>query len=158
MKIPLYQIDAFASHVFSGNPAAVCPLHSWPDDTLLQSIASENNLSETAYLVSEGEGYRIRWFTPAAEVDLCGHATLASACVIFTILGYAGERILFQSRSGELSVRRTGELFELNFPAQPASPCDTPSVMIEGLGKNRQKFSKRTITSRFSLPRMILSG
>lgn len=135
MKIPLYQIDAFTGRVFSGNPAAVCPLGSWPDHDLLQSIAMENNLSETAFFVPEGEGYRIRWFTPASEVDLCGHATLASAFVLFTLLGYSGERVLFQSRSGALTVKRAGGRFELDFPAQPGSPCDIPPDMIAGLGK-----------------------
>ena len=83
MKIPLYQIDAFSSRIFSGNPAAVCPLEEWLEDSLLQQIAHENNLSETAFFVTEGGGYHIRWFTPVAEVDLCGHATLATAFVIF---------------------------------------------------------------------------
>lgn len=135
MKITLYQIDAFASRVFAGNPAAVCPLESWPEDSLLQSIARENNLSETAFFVPEGAGYHLRWFTPAAEVDLCGHATLASAFVLFGQLGYSGERIHFRSRSGALSVRRDGELLEMDFPAQPPVPCAAPGDLEVGLGR-----------------------
>lgn len=135
MKIPLYQIDAFTGRVFAGNPAAVCPLDSWCDDALLQSIAMENNLSETAFFVAEGEGYRIRWFTPASEVDLCGHATLASAHVLFFLLGCSGDRIRFQSRSGELNVRRAGGLLELDFPSQVPVPCEVPDNLTEGLGR-----------------------
>lgn len=116
MKIPLYQIDAFTERVFSGNPAAVCPLESWLNDKMLQSIAAENNLAETAFFVRDDEGFRIRWFTPKAEVDLCGHATLASAFVIFTFMNYEGDRISFQSRSGILTVTKDGEWFILNFP------------------------------------------
>ena len=107
MEIPLYQIDAFASELFAGNPAAVCPLDEWLSDELMQSIAAENNLSETAFFVPEdADSYRIRWFTPASEVDLCGHATLASAYVLFHLRGYAGDRIVFHSRSGILAVSR----------------------------------------------------
>ncbi|MHB9027507.1 MAG: PhzF family phenazine biosynthesis protein [Candidatus Latescibacterota bacterium] len=135
MKLPLFQIDAFASRVFAGNPAAVCPLESWPEDSLLQSIAMENNLSETAYFAPEGDGYRLRWFTPVAEVDLCGHATLASAFALFSILGFPGDRISFQSRSGELKVER-GEkgLLKMDFPAQPPAPCNAPDALIAALG------------------------
>lgn len=102
----LYQVDAFADQVFAGNPAAVIPLQSWPDDQLMQSIANENNLAETAFIVPEGNDFRIRWFTPAVEVDLCGHATLAAAFVMFNHLGYDRETIRFQSRSGWLSVEK----------------------------------------------------
>ena len=102
MKIPIYQIDAFTSRVFSGNPAAVCPLEQWLDDSVLQAIAQENNLSETAFFVPEKDGYRIRWFTPVAEVDLCGHATLATAFLIFCSDTLRNE-ITFFSKSGKLS-------------------------------------------------------
>ena len=103
MRIPIYQIDAFSDRVFAGNPAAVCPLDTWPDDDLLQAVATENSLSETAFLVSEGAGYRIRWFTPVAEGELCGHATMAAAYVVFEFLDPAADRVSFESRSDELA-------------------------------------------------------
>ncbi|KPV47710.1 isomerase, partial [Kouleothrix aurantiaca] len=102
--IPMYQIDAFTDRVFAGNPAAVCPLVEWLDDATMQAIAAENNLAETAFFVREGGDYRIRWFTPVLEVDLCGHATLASAFVLFTELEPARSSVTFQSRSGGLTV------------------------------------------------------
>lgn len=121
MQIPLYQIDAFTDHVFGGNPAAVCPLESWLPDATLQGIALENNLSETAFLVpGNGEAdYHLRWFTPAREIDLCGHATLASAAVIFRDLRPDLDTVVFGSMSGPLVVRRDGKLIELDFPARP---------------------------------------
>jgi len=134
MKLPIYQIDAFASRPFEGNPAAVCPLDAWLPDALMQAIAAENNLSETAFFVPEEEGFRIRWFTPTTEVDLCGHATLASAHVLFHALGYERETIRFQSRSGPLTVARDGELLVLDFPAQPPVPCDTPAEIEAAFG------------------------
>lgn len=124
LRLPLYQVDAFARGPFTGNPAAVCPLDAWLPDDLLQSIALENNLSETAYLVPEGQGYHLRWFTPRAEVDLCGHATLASAYVVFRHLRPNLARIEFRSMAGPLAVERSGDLLELDFPARPASPLD----------------------------------
>jgi predicted PhzF superfamily epimerase YddE/YHI9 len=134
MKLRLYQVDAFAARPFEGNPAAVVPLEEWLPDGLMQSIALENNLSETAFFVPEGDGYAIRWFTPAAEVDLCGHATLASAWVLFERLGFKGKRVSFSSRSGELNVGRKGDLLVLDFPAQPARPCPIPVGLVEALG------------------------
>ena len=134
MKIPLYQIDAFTSRVFAGNPAAVCPLEGWLDDALMQAIATENNLSETAFFVPLDQGYHIRWFTPAAEVDLCGHATLASAYTVFTHIDTSRNDVTFASRSGPLTVAKQGELLAMNFPAQPPSPCDLPGLLIEALG------------------------
>ncbi len=116
MKISLYQVDAFTDKVFSGNPAAVCPLEHWLDDSVLQNIAAENNLAETAFYVQTNGGFHIRWFTPRAEVDLCGHATLATAHVIFNLLEYKGSTISFQSRSGILNVSKFGEWLTLNFP------------------------------------------
>ena len=104
MEIILYQIDAFASKLFEGNPAAVCPLDEWLPDEIMQSIATENNLSETAFYVQKDSGFHIRWFTPASEVDLCGHATLATAYVLFNILGYEKDKIEFDSKSGILTV------------------------------------------------------
>jgi PhzF family phenazine biosynthesis protein len=134
MKIPLYQIDAFTSHVFHGNPAAVCPLAEWLDDSVMQAIAQENNLSETAFFVKEGEDYRIRWFTPVAEVDLCGHATLASGFVIFNYLDPTINEVTFRSRSGPLSVRRKEGLLSMDFPSQPPRSCSPPRELLDGLG------------------------
>jgi len=134
MKIKQYQVDAFASRVFEGNPAAVCPLDAWLPDELMQAIAEENNLSETAFFVPEGNAFRLRWFTPVAEVDLCGHATLASAHVILNILGHASERVEFETHSGRLTVARDGEMLAMDFPAQPPQPCETPRELVVGLG------------------------
>lgn len=141
MKLRLFQVDAFAEKVFEGNPAAVVPLSEWPDDSLLLAIASENNLSETAFFVAEGSGYRLRWFTPEAEVDLCGHATLATAHVLFEHLGHVGDEVVFESRSGELIVRRCEAGLELDFPAAASREIGIPSDMAEALGaKPRQAF------------------
>ncbi len=135
MKVPIYQIDAFASKVFSGNPAAVCMLEAWPDDATLQAIADENNLSETAFLVGDGDGYGLRWFTPVTEVALCGHATLASAHVLFNCLGWPKNCIRFMTRwSGELAVAKRGDLLEMDFPARPAHGAATPAGLAEALG------------------------
>ncbi|GAB4193109.1 MAG: PhzF family phenazine biosynthesis protein [Roseiflexaceae bacterium] len=134
MDITLYQIDAFTDRVFGGNPAAICPLDAWLDDALLQRIAAENNLSETAFFVHEGDGFRLRWFTPAIEVDLCGHATLASAFVIFSELGYAADTIRFHSHSGLLTVRREGGLLVMDFPSRPPEPAEVDPNVLPGLG------------------------
>ncbi|GLH71945.1 putative isomerase [Geothrix limicola] len=123
MRLPLYQIDAFASRPFEGNPAAVMPLEAWLPDALMQRIASENNLSETAFLVKEADQWRIRWFTTVAEVDLCGHATLASAWLILNELEPASSRVAFQSQSGPLFVDRVGEELVLDFPSRPGRPA-----------------------------------
>lgn len=135
MKIPIYQIDAFSNRVFAGNPAAVCPLEEWLGDSLLQAIAQENNLSETAFFVPEGSGYHIRWFTPVAEVDLCGHATLATAFVIFNYLDTSSSSITFSSRSGKLTVVRSNEMISMDFPAQPPVSCEPPRELLDGLKK-----------------------
>jgi PhzF family phenazine biosynthesis protein len=135
MKLPIYQIDAFASEPFGGNPAAVVPLDRWLPDARMQAIAQENNLSETAFFVAEKGAYRIRWFTPLEEVDLCGHATLAAAFVLFTELGYRGDMIRFLSRSGDLKVTGDGQLLTLDFPSQPPLPCAAPGILVEGLGR-----------------------
>ena len=134
-RVPIYQIDAFSNRVFSGNPAAVCPLDTWLEDSLMQAIARENNLSETAFLVSEKTGYHIRWFTPMAEVDLCGHGTLATAFVLFEILGVPGDRILFNSRSGRLAVEKNGDLLAMDFPSQPPIPCAGPDILKDAFHK-----------------------
>jgi len=135
MKIRQYQVDAFARRVFEGNPAAVCPLDCWLEDNVLQAIAQENNLSETAFFVPTDKGFHLRWFTPVTEVDLCGHATLASAHVIFNILGYPERSVSFDTRSGALTVDRNGELLDMNFPAAPPEQCDTPGRLIDALGQ-----------------------
>ena len=135
MKIRQYQVDAFAARAFEGNPAAVCPLDGWLDDTLLQAIAEENNLSETTFFVPSPSGFALRWFTPVKEVDLCGHATLASAHIIFEKLGYEQPLIRFATRSGELRVRRKGALLEMDFPACPPTRCEPPGLLAEGLGQ-----------------------
>ena len=135
MKIPLYQIDAFSNHIFSGNPAAVCPLKEWLEDSLLQAIAQENNLSETAFFVPEGNGYHIRWFTPVAEVDLCGHATLASAFVIFNYFETSSGHVSFNSKSGSLTVVKEDELLSMDFPSQPPVLCEAPKELLDAIGK-----------------------
>jgi len=134
MKIPLYQIDSFTGSVFRGNPAAVCPLEDWLDDSLMQAIAQENNLSETAFFVKEGPEYRIRWFTPVDEVDLCGHATLASGFVILNYLDPTISEITFHSISGPLRVARKEELLSMNFPSQLPRLCSPPRALLDGLG------------------------
>jgi PhzF family phenazine biosynthesis protein len=135
MKIPIVQVDAFTSEVFRGNPAAICPLERWLDDRTLQSIAAENNLSETAYLVGGNGRYEIRWMTPTAEVDLCGHATLASAFVLFGGAEKGRDEVVFRSKSGELKVRRDGDLLTLDFPARPPQPMTASEDLLEGLGR-----------------------
>lgn len=134
MNLPIYQVDAFASKVFEGNPAAVCPLDEWLPDELLQKIAEENNLSETAFFVASAEGIKLRWFTPKAEVDLCGHATLAAAHVLFQHLAYPGAEIKFQTISGELIVGKTDTGYAMDFPASKLTPIDPPADLLQGLG------------------------
>jgi len=133
MNIPIYHIDAFASELFKGNPAAVCPLEKWLPDDIMQKIAFENNLSETAFFVPKNNGFHIRWFSPTKEVDLCGHATLATAFVIFNILDYDQNIIEFDSKSGLLKVIKDNDNLILDFPAQPPTPCDTPMEIINAL-------------------------
>ena len=131
-RLQVFQVDAFAERVFEGNPAAVVPLPSWPDDEWLQAIATENNLSETAFFVAEDTGFRLRWFTPRAEVDLCGHATLAAAHVLFDHLGHADAVVRFLTRSGPLSVRHEGGGYCMDFPAVASRPVTTPGDLIDG--------------------------
>ncbi len=136
MSLPLYWIDAFSDKIFAGNPAAVVPLESWLPDAFMQRIAFENGLAETAFFVKTGEArFHLRWFTPGAEVDLCGHATVATAFVLFTQLGFTGGRITFDSRSGPLHVTRLADgKIELDFPARPSVPTTPPSAILKGLG------------------------
>jgi len=143
MKLKLYQIDAFASNVFEGNPAAICPLDEWLPDGLMQSIAAENNLSETAFFVKNKTGYEIRWFTPTTEVDLCGHATLASAFVIFSILNEQYNEIHFDSKSGVLSVKQDNDMLVMNFPAQPITPCETPIAINKSFAVQPNQCARR---------------
>jgi PhzF family phenazine biosynthesis protein len=135
MKIPIYQIDAFTSELFSGNPAAVCILDTWIDDRKLQSVAAENNLSETAFLVRNSDGFDLRWFTPTTEVALCGHATLAGAFVLFVCRGWPGDKIIFQTRkSGQLTVVKRDEFLEMDFPSRPPSRRTSPAGLEKALG------------------------
>ncbi len=133
-RIPLYQIDAFTGRLFAGNPAAVCPLEEWLPEEQMQAIAAENNLSETAFFVRRADLYDLRWFTPAVEVDLCGHATLAAAFVVFNYLEPERNVVRFQTRSGELVVRREGDLLVMDFPARDPAPCATPPELSRALG------------------------
>lgn len=151
MRIPLYQIDAFTSRLFSGNPAAVCPLEDWLADGVLQAIAAENNLSETAFFVKRAERYHLRWFTPTLEVDLCGHATLASAFVILSELEPFRDAVVFDTLSGELRVSRDGGLLSMDFPARPPEPCALPPKLVEGLGAAPQiTLSSRDLMAVFA--------
>jgi predicted PhzF superfamily epimerase YddE/YHI9 len=137
MPVPVFHVDAFSAKPFAGNPAAICPLTEWLDDTVLQAVAAENNLSETAFFVPKGEAYELRWFTPRCEVRLCGHATLASAWVLLQILAPERNSVRFETRlSGTLRVVRDGGLLAMDFPALPPWPCaEPPRALVEGLGK-----------------------
>lgn len=134
MKIPIYQLDAFSSRTFGGNPAAVCPLSAWLDESKMQAIAAENNLAETAFFVPAGDDYDIRWFTPLHEIDLCGHATLASAYVVFNQLRPGRDRVSFGSKSGPLRVLADDGRLTLDFPALAAKPVSPPAGLAEALG------------------------
>jgi len=137
MPLSVFHVDAFTAERFRGNPAAVCPLTGWLDDDLLQAVAAENNLSETAYFVPRGDCYELRWFTPRCEAKLCGHATLASAFVVMRILESESDSVRFQTRfSGPLTVSRIGDMLAMDFPALAPWTCATPpAALIEGLGK-----------------------
>ena len=136
MKIALYQVDAFTDVLFHGNPAAICMLDKWLDDNLMQKIAMENNLSETAFVVKKNDQFQIRWFTPIAEVALCGHATLAAASIIFNEYEHKKNMIVFNSiHSGILRVRKEGEYLTLDFPVQKIKKAIPPDKLIEGIGK-----------------------
>ena len=137
MKLQIFQVDAFTSEPFGGNPAAVVPLDAWLPPETMQAIALENNLSETAFFVPGGDGqYEIRWFTPTFEIDLCGHATLASAFTIFEVLKLESNIVNFHShKSGKLSVEKNGDVLTLDFPSRPVSPAEAPDGLIEAIGK-----------------------
>ncbi len=137
MTLPIYQVDAFTNTLFKGNPAAVVPLQEWlPKETMLK-IAAENNLAETAFFVQKGDDYDLKWFTPTVEIDLCGHATVASAFVLYEFLGYTPDEIRFHSNSGLLTVRRQGSRLTLNFPANPPQATEIPEGLLESLGLSR---------------------
>jgi len=131
----MYQVDAFAQNIFEGNPASICPLEEWLEDELMQKIANENNLSETAFFIKRNNKFHIRWFTPTLEVDLCGHATLATAYVIFEHLNYQENEIIFDSRSGILKVTKDDDKYQMDFPTQKFEKCKIPNEIIEAFGK-----------------------
>jgi PhzF family phenazine biosynthesis protein len=134
MRTPIFQLDAFSTQRFAGNPAAVMPMDAFPDDAIMQAVAAENNLAETAFLVPEGGDYRLRWFTPLLEVPLCGHATLASAAVVMERLQPGRTEVTFHSASGPLTVRREGPAYVMNFPARPSEQILSPPGLAEALG------------------------
>ena len=136
MRLQIFQVDAFTNQLFEGNPAGICPLDSWLEDSVMQNIAAENNLSETAFFVPQNDAYQIRWFTPAVEVDLCGHATLATAHVLFNHLDYDKRIIHFESKSGPLTVRKDNEFITLNFPSTRLDVSEASPLLVEALGVN----------------------
>ncbi len=144
MKFPIFQVDAFTDHVFGGNPAAVVPLRSWLPDETMQQIAMENNLSETAFYVEEHEAFGLRWFTPEVEVDLCGHATLATAHVLFSELGFAGNELKFDTKSGRLTVKKSEIGYSMNFPADEMPQVEAPPILFQALGIKRTSKTYRT--------------
>lgn len=151
MTIPYYEVLAFTDRLFTGNPAGICILEEWLPDELLQKIAAENNLAETAFFIDRGNVYDIRWMTPTVEMDLCGHATVGSAHVIFEHLGRASDSVTFQSPSaGELRVDRRENRLVLDFPSRPAEPCEVPARLAEGLrAQPRQVFKGRDYLAVF---------
>ena len=134
-RLPIYQVDAFTDSLFGGNPAAVCPLEAWLPDATMQAIAAENNLAETAFFVPEGSDYALRWFTPTVEVDLCGHATLASGHIVFSFLEPERESVSFRTlKAGTLAVSRRADMLVMDFPARPAVPAEAPPGLLAALG------------------------
>ena len=133
IPIPIYQVDAFASNLFGGNPAAVCPLTDWLDSHVMQEIAAENNLAETAFFVADGDRFGLRWFTPLNEVDLCGHATLAAGFVVLDMLRPEARSVAFETRSGTLTVSREAAGFSMDLPTIPSVPCWPPDALVDGL-------------------------
>ncbi len=135
MNLSIYQVDAFTKHLFGGNPAAIVPLATWLPAPEMQKIAAENNLAETAFFIPQGENFELRWFTPELEIDLCGHATLATAHILFTELSYTKDQIHFHTlNAGTLTVTRSGSLYILDFPSRPAVPCDAPEGLLSAIG------------------------
>lgn len=151
MKLPYYEVSAFTANPFGGNPAGVCPLTSWLPAAVLQGIAANNNLAETAFTVARGDDFELRWFTPTVEMDLCGHATLAAAAVLFNECGLLGNEVRFHSRSGVLTVARNGELLTLDFPSRSPLPSNPPEALVRGLGANpREVFKARDYLAVFA--------
>jgi predicted PhzF superfamily epimerase YddE/YHI9 len=143
MRTPYFQVDAFTGRTFGGNPAGVCPLENWLPDELLQRVAAENNLAETAFFTRQADdSYHLRSFTPILEVDLCGHATLASAFVLFTELAHPDRSIRFHTRSGWLAAERKGDIIELDFPSRVPKPCLPPDELLRGLGHKPREVLK----------------
>ncbi|MBS1502882.1 MAG: PhzF family phenazine biosynthesis protein [Bacteroidetes bacterium] len=135
MTISIYQADAFTNRLFGGNPAAICPLTEWLSDDTMQKIAAENNLAETAFFVADDSGFKLRWFTPEFEIDLCGHATLASAHILFSELGYKGDTIHFETvKAGVLTVTKNGDKYTMDFPSRPPIGIEMPNGLVEALG------------------------
>ncbi|MEQ9490775.1 MAG: PhzF family phenazine biosynthesis protein [Alphaproteobacteria bacterium] len=147
IDLDIYQVDAFADRPFAGNPAAVVPLESWLPDVVLQGIAAENNLAETAFFIEDNgdADFHLRWFTPTVEVDLCGHATLASGSVLFNHRGWPKDRIVFQSRSGPLAVSRDGDRYLLDFPSKPAVDVAMPDGLADAIGCVPQRYLRATM-------------
>ena len=136
MNLTIYQVDAFTDQVFKGNPAAVCPLEEWLPDETMQAIAAENNLAETAFFISQENSFGLRWFTPKLEIDLCGHATLASAHVLYHHMGYGEEDIHFHTKSGELIVSRIEDQYQLDFPSRKPKAIPIPEDLVKAISKN----------------------
>lgn len=134
MRIRIFQVDAFTDRLFGGNPAAVCPLEEWLPDEVLQDVAAENDLSETGFVVADGDGYELRWFTPTSEVDLCGHATLAAGFVVLRYMEGSRDRVTFRTRSGPLEVWSEDELLSMRFPGLPPEPDPEGEAAGEALG------------------------
>ena len=152
-----YVVDAFTDQIFQGNPAAVCVLDHWPGEELMMQITRENNLSETAFAVPEGEGYRLRWFTPGGEIDLCGHATLATAFVIDRFVDPGTETLRFQTLSGPLTVNRRGDLYEMDFPAYSLKPLEVTGEIVDALGvRPREVWRARDLVCVFDDPEQVI--
>lgn len=135
MKLPIYQVDAFTNKLFGGNPAAIVPLENWLPANQMQKIAAENNLAETAFFISQGDNFELRWFTPEIEIDLCGHATLATAHIIFTELGYQQQTIHFHTlKAGTLTVTKDNHIYTLDFPSRPAHPNTATNELLAAIG------------------------
>ena len=156
MRLPMYQVDAFTDSLFGGNPAAVCPLDAWLPDATMQAIAAENNLAETAFFVRDGSDYALRWFTPTVEVDLCGHATLASGHVVFSFLEPKRDSVGFHTaKAGTLTVGRQGDRLVMDFPAWPAEPCEPPAGLLAALGihdRDMRAFPRQSAANALSEP------
>lgn len=158
MKLPLYQIDAFTSRMFGGNPAAVVLLDDWLPDSALAAIAAENNLAETAFVIPRGDALPLRWFTPTVEVDLCGHATLAAAHVLFRYRFASTKRLTFSTRSGDLVVTRDGEVLSMDFPSRPAKPVEITDALVDALGaRPREAYLARDLLAIFDSELQIAS-